>query len=372
MNYDFGGAAQKAKHSDYPDPYEVLNLSRDSDLTTIKNKFRALTKAHHPDRNRRNPNYDPSYYAAVCLAYETLSDPRKRLAFDQSSAANFHLLRTAALDHARQPPSSAPTRGGGTFQVAGKFSDGDNKRFNEAFEQQRKADPNDRGYGDMMVQRITEQEAKTGQRSVEAPVNIFGTSKVNPATFNGRFQSDLQAKRRQRSQAIQERGEGEPEGWFGGTGLGLSDISMFDGVIVNQEQNDFSRLDGGNGLQYADYMAGFETITEHLPEDHAYYNASGDVSKQYNERLSQLSNVPERGHKMSFQQAEAALQSQREKEMHLEQERNRQVVLKYREQYSSQDLLPHQKQSKREASQAMNQSISDRTFFNAAPPQRRP
>jgi len=147
--------------------------------------------------------------------------------------------------------------------------------------------------------------------------------------------------------------------------LGASDISLFDGVIVNQERDDFTGAAGAS-LHYADYMAGFETFTEQLPEDHHYYNASGDVKKQYNEKLSQLSSVPDRGHNMSFQQAQQALATQREREMQAERDRNKQIVFKYRDQYSSQDLLPSNSggPNKRDPAnqQSVNQALGDRAF----------
>jgi curved DNA-binding protein CbpA len=387
MNYDFGlpqttrttdRSSARSGHSNAanaapPDPYEVLNLPRDADINTIKNKFRTLTRLHHPDRNRRNPNYDPNYYAAVCSAYETLSDPRKKLAYDQSAAAGFNVLKSAAQSYATAQPAGG---GQSSFTQRATFGDGDARQFNEAFEKHRRGDPTDRGYGDMMAGRITEQEAKSGQRPVDAPTNVFGgATKVSPGDFNNRFQTELQTKRRTRAQAIQERGEGEPEGWMGGAArLGVSDISMFDGVIINQEASDFSGAAGS--VQFADYMAGFETITEQLPENHEYLTATGDAAslkKKHGERMAQLSSVPDRGHQMSFQQAEVALQSQREREMQSERDRNRQVVLRYRDQYASQDLLPGSAgaPSKRESAQAMNQSLADRTFFQGGGSNRR-
>jgi curved DNA-binding protein CbpA len=367
MNYDFNRSRttqHQQQRSAAPDPYEVLNLTRDADLNTIRNKFRTLTRLHHPDRNRRNPNYDPTHYAAICAAYETLTDPKKRAQFDQSAASHFNVLRDASRSNQVAPPQQKIA----DLTPSARMSDGDLRRFNEAFEKQRQADANDRGYG--VQSRITEQEAKSGNRSIEAPVNIFGGTKVGEAEFNSRFQSELQQKRRQRAQAIQERGDGEPEGWFQGTVLGASDISLYDGVIVNQERDDFSGAAGNAGasgaaLHYADYMAGFETFTEQLPEDHHYYNASGDIKKQYNEKLSQLSSVPERGHNMSFQQAQQALASQREREMQAERERNKHIVLKYRDQYSSQDLLPSNSgPNKRDPAnqQSLNQALGDRAF----------
>lgn len=352
MNYDFGTQQQQQhSRSTHADPYEILNVQRDADATTIRNRFRTLTRLHHPDRNRSNPHYDPRQYATICSAYETLKDPQKRAAFDQSVASSWHSMKAAA------PPQ---VHRNNDFQSRSTFGEGDVRKFNDAFDQQRKGDPNDRGYGDMMAERMTEQEAKSGnRRSVDAPRNVFGSTSVSSSTFNDRFKTEAQARRRTTGAALQERNEGEPQAWYGGHSG--SDISMFDGVIVNQERQDFSS--DTSGLQFADYMAGFETFSEQLPEDHPYYNGPGDLKHAYNERLSELSQVPERGHNLSFAQAETVLQQQRQTSIASEQARNRDVVMKYRDQYSSIDLLPSGTPTRGAESQhSINQKMADRFF----------
>ena len=208
MNYDFGSQQSQQRrtgsNSQQPEPYELLNLPRDADIEAIKQRFRTLTRVHHPDRNRRNSNYDPNYYAGVCAAYETLSDPRKRAAFDQASAASFHVLRNAALESQR----AAGDANKAEFVAKQRFaSEGDLRQFNEAFEKQRKLDPNDRGYGDTMASRMTEKELASGRRPLDTPVNVFGATKVSDAAFNSRFQSELQAKRKARAPAMMERAD---------------------------------------------------------------------------------------------------------------------------------------------------------------------
>lgn len=352
MNYDFG---QKQRQSSIPDPYDILGIDRGCDMDTIKRAFRKATRLHHPDRNRRNPNYDPKYYATICQAYETLSDPRRRAQFDQSLAAGFMSLKSGSM-----APPPAPHQP--EFSVKDRFGDGDMKKFNEAFERHRKTTANDRGYGDKMIQRESEQELKNGRRAVEAPQNIFGGTNVSSSTFNSKFQEQLQQKRRQRN-ALMERADGEPQGWFQGSSGGFSDISMFDGVIVDQEQEDFSKAESGP-LQYADYMAGFETLTETLPEEHEYYNP-GDIQKAYSRRSQEASQLPERGHNRTFAESQQALLHQREQQLARESERNRQIVLKYRDQYASQDLLPASTSTRGDNN--INRNINDRTFFHVEP-----
>jgi len=332
MNYDFSSQHHQ-RHENF-DPYDVLNIPRDSDLETIKQAFRKLTRVHHPDRNRKNPQYNPAYYSRVCAAYEILSDPRKRMSFDQQHAPTWNVLR----DGAKNFPVPAPKDANLT---KGKFGESDLKNFNSMFEKSKKANPNDKGYGDQMLGRATEQELKSG-RAAEPVRNVFGSSSVGEKAFNSRFESELKPKRSQQgNKNLMERND-EPLGWaVGGSNAAFSEVSVYDGIIVDKEREDFSKTDEATGLNYSDYMSGFETFTEQLPESHPYYEAANkDVERIYNERLSQLTQVPERGHNLSFSQSEAVLNQRREQQLAAEQQRNREYVLKYRDQYASDDLLP--------------------------------
>lgn len=335
MNYDFSGHSHQ--RNDQFDPYEVLELPRDADMHSIKQCFRKLTRVYHPDRNRHNPKYDGGqHYARICAAYEVLSDSRKRAAYDQQNAPHWNTLREASQSQAPAIPKSA------TFEAKQSFGDNDRAAFNRAFEESRKRTPNDHGYGDQMMGRATEQDVKRG-RSIDTPRNVFGSTQVSGAAFNDRFESELKSTRQQRQQSAMMERNGEPMGYHigGGGGAAFADISYYDGLIIDAERQDYSKLDENTGLNYSDYMSGFTTITEQLPEDHEYFKADGkNLEKYYNERLSQVSGDVDRGHSLSFNQSEALLTQQRERELAAEQERNRQVVLKYRDHYASDDLLP--------------------------------
>jgi molecular chaperone DnaJ len=63
------------------DPYELLGVDRDADDATIKKAYRKLAREYHPDVNP-----DPvaqERFKEVSHAYEILSDPQKRAAFDR-------------------------------------------------------------------------------------------------------------------------------------------------------------------------------------------------------------------------------------------------------------------------------------------------
>jgi molecular chaperone DnaJ len=68
------------------DYYDVLGVSRDADDATIKKAFRQLSKKYHPDINHE-PGAEEKF-KEINEAYQVLSDPQKRAAFDQYGSAD--------------------------------------------------------------------------------------------------------------------------------------------------------------------------------------------------------------------------------------------------------------------------------------------
>lgn len=64
------------------DYYAVLEVARDASLDDIKKAYRRLALQHHPDRNPGSAGAEEKFKAAT-EAYEVLSDPTKRQAYDQ-------------------------------------------------------------------------------------------------------------------------------------------------------------------------------------------------------------------------------------------------------------------------------------------------
>jgi molecular chaperone DnaJ len=96
------------------DYYEILGVPRTAGEEDLKKAFRNLAKKHHPDANPGNPGAEDKF-KEINEAYDVLSDPKKRAAYDQFGHAGVG--------------AGAPGGGGG-FHPGG-FAGGD---FNDLFE----------------------------------------------------------------------------------------------------------------------------------------------------------------------------------------------------------------------------------------------
>lgn len=70
------------------DCYEVLGVERDADMEEIKKAYRQLALKYHPDRNP-NDKAAEEKFKELGHAYEILSDPQTRAAYDQYGHAAF-------------------------------------------------------------------------------------------------------------------------------------------------------------------------------------------------------------------------------------------------------------------------------------------
>jgi DnaJ-class molecular chaperone with C-terminal Zn finger domain len=64
------------------DYYEVLGVQRNASEADIKKAFRRLAMKYHPDRNPGDSEAEAKFKEAK-LAYDVLTDPKKRSAYDQ-------------------------------------------------------------------------------------------------------------------------------------------------------------------------------------------------------------------------------------------------------------------------------------------------
>jgi len=64
------------------DYYEILGVERDASEAEVKRSFRRLARELHPDVNAHDPEAEEKFKAAA-EAYEVLSDPEQRQAYDR-------------------------------------------------------------------------------------------------------------------------------------------------------------------------------------------------------------------------------------------------------------------------------------------------
>jgi molecular chaperone DnaJ len=70
------------------DFYEVLTVSRDANDQELKTAYRKLAMQYHPDRNPDDPSAEEKF-KECSEAYQVLSDPEKRAAYDRYGHAAF-------------------------------------------------------------------------------------------------------------------------------------------------------------------------------------------------------------------------------------------------------------------------------------------
>ncbi|EQC80514.1 Chaperone protein DnaJ [Enterococcus sp. HSIEG1] len=106
--------------ADKRDYYEVLGLQKGASDDEIKKAYRKLSKKYHPDINKE-PDAEAKF-KEISEAYEILSDPQKRAAYDQ-------------YGHAGTDPNYGGGYGGGFGGFnGGGFSGGGFGGFEDIFE----------------------------------------------------------------------------------------------------------------------------------------------------------------------------------------------------------------------------------------------
>ncbi len=77
------------------DYYKLLGVDRNASDAEIKKSYRRMAMKFHPDRNKDNPQEAEAKFKLIKEAYEVLSDPKKRSAYDQFGHAGVDQSRGA-------------------------------------------------------------------------------------------------------------------------------------------------------------------------------------------------------------------------------------------------------------------------------------
>jgi uncharacterized membrane protein len=88
--------------------YTVLGVARDATLDEIKSAYRARIAEYHPDRNR-SPHAH-AYTALINDAWEVLSDPQRRRAYDDRLGEENFAAPPPPASSSTSPPGPSPVR----------------------------------------------------------------------------------------------------------------------------------------------------------------------------------------------------------------------------------------------------------------------
>ncbi len=86
--------------------YDTLKVSRDAPIEVIQAAYRSLARKYHPDHDHSRTAENEAAMKAINAAYEVLSDPARRAAYDRNLAQNLSSRTTSASR--RRPAADRP------------------------------------------------------------------------------------------------------------------------------------------------------------------------------------------------------------------------------------------------------------------------
>lgn len=79
------------------DHYKTLGISANATTQEIKKAYRSLALQYHPDKNQDN-TYSAAIFREIQEAYDTLSDPRQKIAYDNAAMLHNMGVKTKAAE----------------------------------------------------------------------------------------------------------------------------------------------------------------------------------------------------------------------------------------------------------------------------------
>ena len=89
--------------------YDILEVSPKASAEVIRAAYKSLMQRHHPDKSVNGTGSTP-LASSIALAYEVLSDPQRRLAYDQALLTGQAAQALASQYTVRSPASHAVRR----------------------------------------------------------------------------------------------------------------------------------------------------------------------------------------------------------------------------------------------------------------------
>lgn len=172
----------KTAKGELVNPYKVLKVSRDADVSTVKKSYRDLSRKFHPDgyRHRRllpgscnNLDDVRDHWERIRISYEILKNPKLRTRYDRHEVMSDPkaAVQRAAVDAAWK---GVQGMGQGLFQVGSGVGKGLFSAGTFAFQQMIKEKPH-------QPSKQQEQEATAAGTSTIGSVNLPNPKDVLPA-----------------------------------------------------------------------------------------------------------------------------------------------------------------------------------------------
>jgi curved DNA-binding protein len=159
------------------DFYQVLGVSRDASQEDIRKAYRRLAREHHPDVSK-HPEAE-SRFKDISEAYDVLSDPESRAAYDRHGAA-WRQVREAGPSARRGggagpgPEVRVAYGDGGDIDLGDLFGDGG---FSDIFSGMFRGGGAGRGAREVVLELSLEEAARGGRRTLR--LSDGGTAEVD-------------------------------------------------------------------------------------------------------------------------------------------------------------------------------------------------